>query len=57
MNKLTAYAEKEFVDRAAEMEMRFTFVNDNSTTKRIRLYTHSQMKPKQYRETAFHLEE
>ncbi len=30
--KLTLYAEEQFVDRAAEMEMRATLVNDNSAT-------------------------
>ncbi len=33
MNKLTAYAEEEFVDRAAEMETRFMLVNDISATR------------------------
>ncbi len=35
MNKLTAYAEEEFVDQAPEVEMRFTLVNDNSVTQNM----------------------
>ncbi len=36
MNKLTAYAEEEFVDQAAEMEMCFTLVTSDVSIQRFK---------------------
>ncbi len=41
--KLTAYAEEEFVDRAAEMKASSKLVNDNSATQITSGFMHSQM--------------